>query len=60
MAEREVAAAQAGEGPVPAGLGESDLSPYMQGVAHRNSAYSQLKFSTLPWCECPAFSSFDF
>jgi len=27
------------------GFGESDLSPYMQGVAHRNSAFSQLKFS---------------
>jgi hypothetical protein len=24
---------------------KSDLDPYMQGVAHRNSAYSQLKFS---------------
>lgn len=24
---------------------QSDLDPYMQGVAHRNSAYSQLKFS---------------
>ncbi len=28
---------------------KSDLTPYMQGVAHRNSAFSQLKFSTLPW-----------
>lgn len=24
---------------------KSDLDPYMQGVAHRNSAFSQLKFS---------------
>ena len=24
---------------------KSDMSPYMQGVAHRNSAFSQLKFS---------------
>ena len=23
---------------------------YMQGVAHRNSVWSQLKFGTLPWC----------
>lgn len=23
----------------------SDMSPYMQGVAHRNSVFSQLKFS---------------
>ncbi|KAJ1599540.1 hypothetical protein NDA14_004195 [Ustilago hordei] len=28
---------------------KSDLSPHLQGVAHRNSAFSQLKFSTLPW-----------
>lgn len=34
---------------MPAGYGESDLSPYMQGVAARNSAYSQLHFSVLPW-----------
>lgn len=24
---------------------KSELDPYMQGVAHRNSAFSQLKFS---------------
>ncbi|KAN0062545.1 hypothetical protein ACQY0O_005077 [Thecaphora frezii] len=28
---------------------QSDLTPFLQGVAHRNSAFSQLKFSTLPW-----------
>ena len=28
---------------------KSDLTPYLQGVAHRNSAFSQLKFSTIPW-----------
>lgn len=26
---------------------KSNLDPYMQGVAHRNSAYSQLQFSKL-------------
>jgi len=31
--------------------GESDLPEYMQGVAHRNSVWSQLKFGTLPWYE---------
>lgn len=29
--------------------GESDIDPYMQGVAYRNSVFSQLKFSSLPW-----------
>ncbi|BGP33144.1 hypothetical protein JCM10296v2_004933 [Rhodotorula toruloides] len=29
--------------------GESDLPPYIQGVAHRNSLWSQLKFSVMPW-----------
>lgn len=29
--------------------GETSLSPYLQGVAHRNSAFSQLKLATLPW-----------
>jgi len=35
------------EGKMPTGTdpGKSDLTPYMQGVAHRNSAFSQLKFS---------------
>lgn len=28
---------------------DSSLDPYLQGVAHRNSVWSQLKFSTLPW-----------
>ncbi|CAO1616751.1 unnamed protein product [Sympodiomycopsis kandeliae] len=27
----------------------SALDPYMQGVAHRNSVWSQLKFSVMPW-----------
>lgn len=26
-------------------VSKSNLDPYMQGVAHRNSAYSQLQFS---------------
>ncbi|GAA5848873.1 hypothetical protein JCM8547_006373 [Rhodosporidiobolus lusitaniae] len=29
--------------------GESDLPEYIQGVAHRNSMWSQLKFGVLPW-----------
>jgi len=29
--------------------GESDQPEYIQGVAHRNSVWSQLKFSALPW-----------
>ncbi|KAG8942728.1 hypothetical protein FRC04_003558 [Tulasnella sp. 424] len=29
--------------------GESDLDAHLQGVAYRNSAYSQLKFSVIPW-----------
>ncbi len=29
--------------------GESDLSPYLQGVAARNSTYSQFKLQTMPW-----------
>ncbi|GAA5902511.1 hypothetical protein JCM5296_006437 [Sporobolomyces johnsonii] len=29
--------------------GESDLPEYIQGVAHRNSMWSQLKFGILPW-----------
>ena len=29
--------------------GETDLPPYVQGVAHRNSLWSQLKFGVLPW-----------
>ncbi|CAO1625673.1 unnamed protein product [Parajaminaea phylloscopi] len=27
----------------------SSLDPYLQGVAHRNSVWSQLKFSVMPW-----------
>ncbi|PWN26673.1 hypothetical protein BDZ90DRAFT_253314 [Jaminaea rosea] len=27
----------------------SSLEPYMQGVAHRNSVWSQLKFGVMPW-----------
>ncbi|ORZ36888.1 NADH-ubiquinone oxidoreductase complex I, 21 kDa subunit-domain-containing protein [Catenaria anguillulae PL171] len=30
-------------------LGESDLEPYLQGVAARHSRYTALKFSWLPW-----------
>ena len=29
--------------------GETDLPNYVQGVAHRNSLWSQLKFGVLPW-----------
>ncbi|GAA5999670.1 uncharacterized protein JCM10292_003686 [Rhodotorula paludigena] len=29
--------------------GESELPEYIQGVAHRNSMWSQLKFGVLPW-----------
>ncbi|GAA5922890.1 hypothetical protein JCM3775_006175 [Rhodotorula graminis] len=29
--------------------GESDLPEYIQGVAHRNSMWSQLKFGVMPW-----------
>ena len=29
--------------------GETDLPEFIQGVAHRNSQWSQLKFSALPW-----------
>lgn len=29
--------------------GKSDLPEYIQGVAHRNSLWSQLKFGALPW-----------
>lgn len=44
-AEQESAA-----GPAPGtDASKSDLDPYLQGVAHRNSAFSQLKFS-----ECQA------
>ncbi|SPO31093.1 related to NADH-ubiquinone oxidoreductase 21 kDa subunit [Ustilago trichophora] len=43
------AALDAGIKPPGTDPSKSDLTPYMQGVAHRNSAFSQLKFSTLPW-----------
>lgn len=29
--------------------GDTGLTPYLQGVAHRNSAFSQLKLATIPW-----------
>jgi len=29
--------------------GETDMPDYIQGVAHRNSAFSQLKFAAVPW-----------
>jgi hypothetical protein len=29
--------------------GDTDLSDYQQGVAARNSTWSQLKFSAIPW-----------
>ena len=31
------------------GQGESSLSDEMQGVAHRNSVFSQLNLAVLPW-----------
>lgn len=30
--------------------GHSDLPEHIQGTAHRNSQWSQLKFAALPWC----------
>ena len=39
------AAIDAGIKPPGTDPSKSDLTPYMQGVAHRNSAFSQLKFS---------------
>ncbi|KAL9933794.1 hypothetical protein V8E36_007452 [Tilletia maclaganii] len=45
--ELEQQRAQA-EGETPSGE-DSALSPYMQGVAYRNSAFSQLKFAAFPW-----------
>ena len=39
------AALDAGIKPPGTDPSKSDLTPYMQGVAHRNSAFSQLKFS---------------
>lgn len=41
------AAIDAGIKPPGTDPSKSDLTPYMQGVAHRNSAFSQLKFSKL-------------
>lgn len=29
--------------------GESDLTPYMQGVGARNSTYSVFKIQAIPW-----------
>ncbi|KAJ9097156.1 hypothetical protein QFC21_004825 [Naganishia friedmannii] len=29
--------------------GETDLTPYLQGVAARNSTWSQLKLGSIPW-----------
>ncbi len=37
--------------------GESDLDEYLQGVAMRNSLWSQLKFGAMPWW---VFGSFGF
>jgi hypothetical protein len=31
--------------------GESDLTPYLQGLAHRQSSWSQTFFHTVPWCD---------
>lgn len=47
-AEQAKAKAIAAAGRKPPGYdtSNSDLTPYMQGVAHRNSVFSQLKFST--------------
>lgn len=43
------AAIDAGVKPPGTDPSKSDLTPYLQGVAHRNSAFSQLKFSKLTW-----------
>lgn len=29
--------------------GETELSPYIQGMASRNSTFSQFKLQTFPW-----------
>ena len=48
--EQAKAEQESATGPAPGtDASQSDLDPYLQGVAHRNSAFSQLKFS-----ECPA------
>lgn len=44
--EQERAKADAAAGKVP-GMGDSRLSPEMQGVAFRNSVFSQLSLGTL-------------
>lgn len=31
--------------------GEAELTPYLQGVAARNSTFSQFKLQTMPWWE---------
>ncbi|PWN48651.1 hypothetical protein IE53DRAFT_333322 [Violaceomyces palustris] len=46
---REKAELAAGIKPYGTDPSQSDLTPFMQGVAHRNSVFSQLKFSVLPW-----------
>ncbi|WFD48138.1 hypothetical protein GLX27_002806 [Malassezia furfur] len=46
--EQERAKADAAAGKVP-GMGDSRLSPEMQGVAFRNSVFSQLSLAVLPW-----------
>ena len=33
--------------------GTSDLPEFVQGAAFRNSVFSQLKFSTMPWVKLP-------
>jgi hypothetical protein len=43
---RELSARAAAGKPL---YGETDLSPYLQGVAARNSTWSQLKMGLIPW-----------
>ncbi len=44
--QKELSARAAAGKPI---YGETDLSDYIQGVAARNSTWSQLKFSAIPW-----------
>ena len=44
--QRELSARAAAGKPL---YGESDLSEYLQGMAARNSTWSQLKMGLIPW-----------
>lgn len=49
MAKKEWADSKLPGGSKPWGYGHSDLSPFLQGVAFRNSAYSATMLGWLPW-----------